>query len=125
MLAVVRGFLFFQILTVYPLLAFFIRNQLFTYFLGAGYEFRLWRVVLLNVVLVTMSVLVAILFPSIGFIIRWVGAIAGLAYIFILPCITYMVALYTKNRLNTAQIILHSTIIIIGIGNFVSQFFTQ
>ncbi|XP_045120971.1 sodium-coupled neutral amino acid transporter 9-like [Portunus trituberculatus] len=124
-LAVVRGFLFFQILTVYPLLAFFIRNQLFTYFLGAGHEFRLWRVVLLNVVLVTMSVLVAILFPSIGFIIRWVGAIAGLAYIFILPCITYMVALYSKNRLSTSQVILHSTIIIIGIGNFVSQFFTE
>ncbi|XP_050711624.1 sodium-coupled neutral amino acid transporter 9-like [Eriocheir sinensis] len=124
-LAVVRGFLFFQILTVYPLLGFFIRNQLFTYFLGAAHQFRLWRVGLLNSVLITLSVLVAILYPNIGFIIRWVGAIAGLAYIFILPCLTYMVALYSKNRLSTPQILLHSSIIMVGVANFVSQFFTQ
>lgn len=69
-LAVVRGFLFFQILTVYPLLGFFIRNQLFTYLLGAGYEYKLWQVSLLNMSLITFSVLVAILYPNIGFIIR-------------------------------------------------------
>lgn len=69
-LAVVRGFLFFQMLTVYPLLGFFIRNQLFTYFMGPNYEYQLWRVVLLNVCLITAAVLVAILYPNIGFIIR-------------------------------------------------------
>ncbi|ROT72766.1 neutral amino acid transporter 9 [Penaeus vannamei] len=121
-LAVVRGFLFFQILTVYPLLGFFIRNQLFTYFMGPSYEYRLWQVFLLNTCLLTMSVLVAIFYPNIGFIIRWVGAISGLAYIFMLPCATYMYALYTQDKLQWYHCIIHFAIIFIGIGNFISQF---
>lgn len=53
---------------------------------------------------------------------RWVGAISGLAYIFMLPCVTYMYALYTQDKLRWYQCIIHSTIILIGIGNFISQF---
>ncbi|XP_042207505.1 sodium-coupled neutral amino acid transporter 9-like [Homarus americanus] len=121
-LAVVRGFLFFQILTVYPLLGFFIRNQLFTYFMGPSYEFKLWRVSILNVCLITLSVLVAILYPNIGFIIRWIGAISGLAYIFMLPCVTYLVALYSQDQLHWYQFVIHFGIILLGIVNFVSQF---
>ncbi|KAK7073348.1 hypothetical protein SK128_014297 [Halocaridina rubra] len=124
-LAIVRGFLFFQILTVYPLLGFFIRNQLFTYFMGLNYEYQLWRVIILNVFLIALSVMVAIFYPNIGFIIRWVGAIAGLAYIFIFPCATYMYALYTQSKLQWHQAILHSIIIILGVVNFISQFFTE
>ncbi|KAG7154503.1 Sodium-coupled neutral amino acid transporter 9-like [Homarus americanus] len=117
-LAVVRGFLFFQILTVYPLLGFFIRNQLFTYFMGPSYEFKLWRVSILNVCLITLSVLVAILYPNIGFIIRWIGAISGLAYIFMLPCVTYLVALYSQDQLHWYQFVIHFGIILLGIVNF-------
>ncbi|KAK3856281.1 hypothetical protein Pcinc_016879 [Petrolisthes cinctipes] len=125
LLAVVRGFLFFQILTVYPLLGFFIRNQLFTYFLGPGHTFYLPRVMFLNALLITFSVLVAIFYPNIGFIIRWVGAISGLAYIFLLPCLTHMLALHTQGRLTYPLAMLHTVIIILGIGNFVAQFFTE
>ncbi|XP_053638242.1 neutral amino acid transporter 9 isoform X8 [Cherax quadricarinatus] len=121
-LAVVRGFLFFQILTVYPLLGFFIRNQLFTYFMGPTYEYKLWRVIVLNTCLITLSVMVAVLYPNIGFIIRWIGAISGLAYIFVLPCVTYMVALYSKDQLQWYQLVFHCGIILLGIGNFVCQF---
>ncbi|XP_071546894.1 neutral amino acid transporter 9-like isoform X2 [Panulirus ornatus] len=113
-LAVVRGFLFFQILTVYPLLGFFIRNQLFTYFLGASYEYKLWQVSLLNICLITFSVLVAILYPNIGFIIRWIGAITGLAYIFVLPCVTYMLALHRQSQLSWYHIVIHLGIIMMG-----------
>lgn len=59
------------------------------------------------------------------FVSRWVGAIAGLAYIFILPCTTYMIALHDKNQLRWYHVAIHSTIILIGIANFVSQFFTE
>ncbi|XP_068222788.1 neutral amino acid transporter 9-like [Palaemon carinicauda] len=123
-LAIVRGFLFFQILTVYPLLGFFIRNQLFTYFMGPNYEFELWRVVILNVCLVTLSVLVAIFYPNIGFIIRWVGAISGLAYIFLLPCATYMYAMYAYKKLYWYDALIHGSIILLGVVNFISQFLT-
>ncbi|CAL4138599.1 unnamed protein product, partial [Meganyctiphanes norvegica] len=122
-LGVVRCFLLVQIMTVYPLIAMFVRNQLFTFFLGPGFSYSYRRTFCLNVLLLTVCVLVAIFYPRIGFIIRWIGAISGLAYVFVLPCVTYLVCLYKRDRLTWLQALFHGILIIIGILNFISQFF--
>ena len=122
-LAIVRAFLLFQMLTVYPLLAYFIRTQLFTYVIGPNFAFKWWRTIVINCVLMALSTLVAIFYPNVGFIIRWVGAISGLAYIFILPCLTYMCALYQRGKLTWYVTLIHSIIILLGFVNFVGQFF--
>ncbi|XP_076065824.1 neutral amino acid transporter 9-like [Oratosquilla oratoria] len=122
-LAICRGFLFFQMFTVFPLLTYFIRNQLFSYFFGAHYTLKMRWLLFLNGLLLAACISTAILYPNVGIIIRWVGAISGLAYIFILPCVTYMYALHTQQKLSWTTASVHTFLIILGLANFTSQFF--
>lgn len=66
---VARVFLFFQLVTVFPLISFMLRYQFMTAFFSSQYPSRL-HIVVFNAVVVAACVLFAVFLPSIGDIIR-------------------------------------------------------
>jgi len=116
-----RVFLFFQIVTVCPLLYYIFRIQFMYYLFGSIYPgFK--HVLFMNMAIMTISILFAIFLPSIGTIIRFSGAFCGLAYIFALPCLAYMSSLRKRGELTISTGIFHAIIMILGVINFVAQF---
>ncbi|KAK6024383.1 transmembrane amino acid transporter protein [Ostertagia ostertagi] len=116
-----RLFLLFQMITVLPLLMFLIRSQLFYAFMGKTWP-GLVPVILLNCGIICIAVTVAILYPKVGSILRYVGSLSGLIYVFALPCLVYMRKLHMEGRLTPTKQFIHTTIIAIGVLNFISQF---
>ena len=53
---------------------------------------------------------------------RFTGAFCGLAYIFALPCIVYMLILKEEGNLTWPIAAIHVFIILLGVGNFIGQF---
>ncbi|XP_065199591.1 sodium-coupled neutral amino acid transporter 9 homolog isoform X2 [Planococcus citri] len=121
---VARIFLFFQLLTVYPLLSYMLRIQVFSALNYPSYPSAFY-VMILNLVNIFGCVLFAIFLPRIGTIIRFTGAICGFVYIFTLPCLLYMASKRERKQLNTSTIILHSCIPVIGLVNLVAQFYVS
>ncbi|XP_033637139.1 sodium-coupled neutral amino acid transporter 9-like isoform X2 [Asterias rubens] len=116
-----RLFLLFQMVTLFPLLVFIFRIQCLDPLFGHAYPS--WKHVLgLNFILMTVAVLFAVFLPQIGTIIRFSGAFCGLAYVFTLPCVVYMLELKQQNKLTWPIIIIHSCIIGLGVANFAAQF---
>ena len=70
MTVIARVFLLFQLITVYPLITFMLRSQFFMAVTGNVYP-GLPHVLGFNVITVTVCILFAIFFPSIGTIIRY------------------------------------------------------
>ena len=119
--AVARVFLLFQMLAVYPLLMYLIRAQLSWAILGTLYP-GLKAVLLLNAFLVAVCIAFAIFFPSVGTILRFVGSLSSLVYMFTLPSLVHMKRLKLQGRLTKVQIALHTVIIFLGFANFFGQF---
>jgi sodium-coupled neutral amino acid transporter 9 len=69
MTVIARMFLFFQLITVYPLIAFMLRSQFFMAVTGDIYP-GLLHVLGFNTVIVTVCILFAVFLPSVGTIIR-------------------------------------------------------
>ena len=120
--AVARIFLLFQMLTVLPLLMYLIRVQFSYVFAGTVYP-GLFYVLLINFGILTVMTFFAVVYPHVGPIIRFVGSISGLVYIFLLPCGVHLKILQMQNRLTTLQIGIHSLIIVCGVLNLFAQFF--
>uniref|UniRef100_A0A8C4Q0A7 Neutral amino acid transporter 9 n=1 Tax=Eptatretus burgeri TaxID=7764 RepID=A0A8C4Q0A7_EPTBU len=118
---IARVCLLFQLMTVYPLLAFFIRVQLFTQLFGKSYPSFL-HVLFLNVILVTTGVIMATFYPNIGTIIRYSGAICGLAFVFIFPCLIHLIFQRRCGRLTASSVIFHSLFMLLGLANLFAQF---
>ncbi|PIO63057.1 hypothetical protein TELCIR_09212 [Teladorsagia circumcincta] len=108
-------------ITVLPLLMFLIRSQLFYAFMGKTWP-GLVPVILLNCGIISIAVTVAILYPKVGSILRYVGSLSGLIYVFALPCLVYMRKLHVEGRLTPRKQFIHTTIIAIGVLNFIAQF---
>lgn len=123
-----RILLMFQLLTVFPLVAFMLRRDILVNIshiiknqnvenYGCG------RVVILNLFVVVICILFACFLPKIGTLIRYTGAFSGMVYIFALPSLL-KIALYKKTETLTAtKLIKHIIIIAIGTVNLASQFF--
>nr|XP_022911007.1 sodium-coupled neutral amino acid transporter 9 homolog [Onthophagus taurus] len=123
-----RVLLLFQLFTVFPLMAFMLRLDIFNNFKAIftetkSTEFSYFRVIVLNVILVIVCVLFACFLPKIGTLIRYTGALSGMVYVFTLPSLMKMSALKNEKALSPLKIILYVTIIVIGVLNFCSQFF--
>ncbi|KJH52686.1 hypothetical protein DICVIV_01147 [Dictyocaulus viviparus] len=116
-----RLFLLFQMITVLPLLLYLIRSQLFHAFIG-----EVWpgtgSVMLLNIGIICIAVAVAIFYPNVGSILRYVGSLSGLIYVYTLPCVVYMRKLHMLGRLTTTKQFLLTMIVVFGIMNFCAQF---
>uniref|UniRef100_A0A9J2PTM1 Amino acid transporter transmembrane domain-containing protein n=1 Tax=Ascaris lumbricoides TaxID=6252 RepID=A0A9J2PTM1_ASCLU len=122
MSATARLFLLFQMMTVLPLLAYLVRAQFFYATLGTVYP-GMGYVFLLNVAVLSLAVCVAIFYPHVGSIIRFVGSFSGLVYIFALPCTIHLKRLHMRGTLTRFDIAIHGTIIFLGAANFFTQFF--
>ncbi|XP_057396665.1 neutral amino acid transporter 9 isoform X2 [Balaenoptera acutorostrata] len=119
---IARIFLLFQMMTVYPLLGYLARVQLWGPIFGDVYP-SIFHVLILNLVIVGAGVLMACFYPNIGGIIRYSGAACGLAFVFIYPSLIYIISLYQEERLTWPKLIFHIFIIILGLANLIVQFF--
>jgi sodium-coupled neutral amino acid transporter 9 len=115
-----------QLITVYPVLAFVIRSQFFSWlkFEEPNYP-GFFPVLLLNFVLVATSTLFAMFYPNIGTVLRFVGSAAGLWFVFVLPIYIHLKTQYKKQRgtLGLFSLIVHAFLICFGTAVLVSQFF--
>ena len=119
-----RAFLFFQLVTVFPLVAYMLRSQICTMFLGHSWPGRL-PVMGLNAIFIVICVLFAIFLPRFGTIIRFTGAISGLVYIFLLPVLLHLASLQRQEKLTKCSTFLHLCIPLIGGANLIAQFFVS
>uniref|UniRef100_A0A669DZK5 Neutral amino acid transporter 9 n=1 Tax=Oreochromis niloticus TaxID=8128 RepID=A0A669DZK5_ORENI len=98
MVFVARTFLLFQMITVYPLLGYLVRVQMMGQLFGNHYPSFL-HVLILNILIVGAGVLMATFYPNIGSIIRFSGAICGLALVFVFPALVHMITLRRQGML--------------------------
>ncbi|OCT98715.1 sodium-coupled neutral amino acid transporter 9-like [Xenopus laevis] len=119
---VARIFLLFQMMTVYPLLGYLVRVQLLGHIFGDIYPSVL-HVLALNVAVVGVGVVMARFYPNIGGIIRFSGAACGLAFVFVYPSLIHMISLHRRGQLRIYSILIHASIIALGISNLIAQFF--
>ncbi|XP_062410580.1 neutral amino acid transporter 9 [Sardina pilchardus] len=119
---VARSFLLFQMTTVYPMLGYLVRVQVMSQVFGSNYP-GVFHVFVLNVVIVGSGVLMAKFYPNIGSIIRFSGAMCGLALVFVLPSLVHMIALKRRGELRWPSALFHSFLIVLGVANLVGQFF--
>ncbi|XP_041982380.1 sodium-coupled neutral amino acid transporter 9 homolog isoform X2 [Aricia agestis] len=129
--AVARAVLLFQVVTVFPLVAFMLRREALSLLpwavvggAGAGRP-RRGAVPAVNAAIVVMCVLVACFCPSIGNIIRYTGAASGLVHVFALPSLLHMRSLHLRGKLTPPTAVAHIAIIVFGAVNLLMQFFVQ
>jgi len=115
-------FLFFQMLTVFPLIMYILRVSVLYPIYRTVWP-GLWHVVGINAATIIICVLFAIFLPHIGMVIRFSGAACGMTIIFALPCMVYMASVKKSGTLTWTNIVLHSAIILLGASNFIAQFF--
>ena len=144
MTMIARLLLLFQLFTVFPLMSYMLRTNIFTYYkhvLNVNEDFSYFKVITLNVILVTVCCLFACFLPRIGTLIRWdarlytsriilshlfsryTGALGGMIYVFTLPSLLKLATLRNDKALNPVNFTLHVSIIVIGVVNLISQFF--
>ncbi|XP_007486384.2 neutral amino acid transporter 9 isoform X1 [Monodelphis domestica] len=117
-----RIFLLFQMMTVYPLLGYLARVQLLGYIFGDNYP-SIFHVLVLNLIVVGAGVSMSYFCTNIGGIIRYSGAVCGLAFVFIYPALIYIISLYNEERLTWPTLVFHTFIIVLGVANLMAQFF--
>ncbi|CAD5221798.1 unnamed protein product [Bursaphelenchus okinawaensis] len=113
--ATARMFLLFQMITVLPLLMYLVRVQFSYVFTGTVYPGLLY-VCLINVLVILVAVFFCIVYPHVGGILRYVGSLSGLVYIFALPSLVHLKKLQNSGKLTNAQIVIHSIIILLGMA---------
>ncbi|KAL0821470.1 hypothetical protein ABMA28_004940 [Loxostege sticticalis] len=122
MTAVARILLLFQVVTVYPLVAYMLRTEAI---LLLPFAESRWLTVGINVCIVIMCILVACFCPSIGTIIRYTGAVSGLVHIFALPSLLHVRSLQLRGQLTWWKAAFYFTITVFGAVNLLMQFFIK
>ncbi|CAH2043210.1 unnamed protein product, partial [Iphiclides podalirius] len=120
MTAVARALLLFQVVTVYPLVAFMLRSEAVHLL-----PLRDCRALTLavNAFIVALCVLVACLCPNIGTVIRYTGAVCGLVHVFALPAALRLRSLQLRGRLGVMRAAPLLAIAAAGAANLLAQFF--
>jgi len=118
-----KVFLFFQMMTVFPLIMYLLRvSVLFPLFKTVWPG--LTHILVLNSSIIVVCVLFAIYMPNIGTVLRFSGAACGLVIIFALPILVYLASVKRQTgSISTISLVLHSIIILLGTCNFLAQFF--
>ncbi|CAL8073152.1 unnamed protein product [Orchesella dallaii] len=115
-----RIFLFFQILSVFPLIVYILRVQVI--YAVTKKEPNMVQTVVSNSVIITICVCFAIFLPHIGSIIRFSGAFCGLVYLFFLPICLYLRWQQNMNTLTNSSMFWHILLLLVGLSNFILQF---
>jgi len=116
--------LLFQMTTVFPLLLYILRVQIYGFVINktdVGYL----QIILMNAAVIACGVLMAVFYPQVGHIIRYVGSVSGLVYIYTLPSLVQMTIYSKENKLTIPRIIFYSFLILLGILNLVAQFLVK
>ncbi|KAL1457142.1 hypothetical protein WDU94_001803 [Cyamophila willieti] len=119
-----RMFLLFQLTTVYPLITYMLRVQIFSALKKPPYP-GFYQVLLLNTIIVVVCVLFAIFLPQIGTVLRFTGALGGFIYIFTLPSILHLSSQNRRAKMSIPSFLFHSFIVLLGFLNLVAQFFVR
>lgn len=61
---------------------------------------------------------------SFNFSFRFVGAFCGMVYIFTLPSLVHMKSQKEQSKLTKTSIVLHSSLVVIGVAIFIGQLLT-
>lgn len=85
----IRCVLFIQMATVYPMMAYLVRSQLFTFVYNTDFPSRK-AVLLFSLAISALTTLVTMFFPNIGSIMSIFGAICGLYFIYLTPVLLQM-----------------------------------
>jgi len=115
-------FLFFQMLTVFPLIMYILRVSVLYPIYRTVWP-GVWHILGINATTIVICVLFAIFLPHIGMVIRFSGAACGMTIIFALPVMVYMASVKRSGELSWKSIMLHSVIMMLGASNFIAQFF--
>jgi sodium-coupled neutral amino acid transporter 9 len=128
---VARGSVLLQLISIYPLLLFIIRSQVFES------NWKFWKkpepgipskpphilfVLVLNILICAITTSFASFYPNVGTVLRFTGAICGLIYLYLLPILVHLVIMYRSGELRWYSIIFHSCLIILGTSVLVLQF---
>ncbi|KYN38046.1 Putative amino acid permease F13H10.3 [Trachymyrmex septentrionalis] len=116
-----RIVLLFQLVTVYPLLAYVLRIQLLSWIWKRASNKGL--VLFINLVLVSICIIFATFVPHIGIIVRYTGALSGFIYVFTFPNLLHLSILKKEGKLGICSILFHLAIPVIGFLNLIAQFF--
>lgn len=109
-----------QLITVFPLVNYVLRTQLFlSLFKDPFVSYK--HLIVFNVLMVTMCVFIAVVYPRVNVVIRYVGSVSGLAYIFFFPCFVYLLHRYKQNELTWYSAVGHGVIILFGVINLATQ----
>jgi len=120
MVFVAKFFQILQLITVYPTVNFVLRSQLFLgIFKDPFCSYK--HVVVFNILTILICVLISIFYPRVNTVIRYVGSVAGLAYVFFFPCFVYLLHCYKNNKLTWYSAVGHGSIILLGLLNLASQ----
>jgi len=115
-----RLFLFFQMVTVFPLFMYIVRVQV-CYSITKK-EPTMGQTIFISTIVISICVCFAIWLPQIGNIIRFVGAICGLVYLFFLPISLYLKWQHNIGQLTYFSVFVHMLLMGVGMTNFVLQF---
>jgi len=118
---IARIALFLQLFTVFPLIVYITRLQLYGYLFGTDYPSVL-HVLALNVAIFLATTLIAVFYPSLVDVLRYTGAGCGLIYIFILPVAVHMRASLKSGKPQDRIETLHYVLPVIGLALLISQF---
>ncbi|KAL6262623.1 hypothetical protein P5V15_005416 [Pogonomyrmex californicus] len=117
----VRIVLLFQLMTVYPLLAYMLRIQLLSWLYKGSSNISL--VLFINLILVSICICFATFVPYIGTIVRYTGAFSGLVYVFTFPNLLHLAILKKEGKSSMCSTLVHLSIPVIGLLNLIAQFF--
>lgn len=119
-----RMFLLFQLTTVYPLITYMLRVQIFAALRKAPYPgFK--QVFALNTVITIVCVLFAIFVPHIGDVLRYTGALGGFIYIFTLPSILHLSSQNKREKMSATSFVIHTLIVLLGLLNLIAQWYVK
>ncbi len=116
-----RALILFQLTTVFPLIMYILRKQAFLLIIGREHE-KLHHITAVNAIVLTICILVACFYPSIGTIIRFSGAFCGFVIVFLLPCLVHLKSLKNDEKLTKLSVLGHAAIILFGAANAAAQF---
>ncbi|XP_026321342.1 sodium-coupled neutral amino acid transporter 9 homolog [Hyposmocoma kahamanoa] len=122
MTAVARILLLFQVVTVYPLVAYMLRCEAI---LLLPFQDNRCLTISINTGIVAVCIVAACFCPNIGTIIRYTGAVSGLVHIFALPSLLQVRSLQLRGELSLTKAILYCSIVLCGAINLVMQFFIK
>uniref|UniRef100_A0A914URW5 Amino acid transporter transmembrane domain-containing protein n=1 Tax=Plectus sambesii TaxID=2011161 RepID=A0A914URW5_9BILA len=100
----------------------FVLTSLTYFIVGVVFYITKRWVLVLNVGVLIICIMFAVLLPTVGTIIRFVGSIIGLVYMFVLPCAAYLKKLQMNGALTTRDVVVHSILVALGVVNCIGQF---